>query len=703
MAASKPTDQPAAGFDQTATLRQQATEVAESVDLSRRAAAVRGAAAGAPRVPGYNTVELLGKGAYGEVWRAEQVRTSKQVALKLFVQRQGLDWIFLQREVERLVRLDRHPHIVTLLDTDLASEPPFYAMDLIEGGSLEQFVGEGKRVPVARALRWTEQICDALTYVHGKGLIHCDLKPANVLVDEQDNVRVVDFGQSRIFTESSQALGTLYYMAPDQARLGESGSPVQPDVRWDVYALGATLYALLAGRAPHARDVNNERLKKAADLSERLAVYRDILTHDAAVVAKGDLEKTVGVELAAVVGKCLAAEPDGRYSTAAELAADLKAMRERRPVTPLAGSGVYRAKKFVQRHVVHIGLAVTLFVLALSFVVVILDRDALDQEKATGIAKLFVSRPEAAFTSVAGASPRVREYLSNRCREYLNSTAFTERIVGARTAPAVDPDAFWASVDGGLLWQNGEWLEIVHVPWKEREILRAEIRLGVPDATDEPTWPSSEKVLNDIAERAREGTDQQKYAAFCLVGQLAGQGGITTSDVSEYAELCVKSAGAETSPGVVMAAAWCVSRLGQSVAVPTSGNVVVDIVSGLTFVRLPGEDAYIRGAATDDRDQLPDELRSDSAVTVKPVFLSTTEVTYAAIEPFINSKASEGVFEEPAAGGSVRSTVHDMLSTIPMSEQSRTALQWVSLNAARRYCEWLNGRAGDGSPKRHYR
>ena len=129
----------------------------------------------APDVPGYILRERMGEGAFGQVWRAWQMRTRKEVAVKVFGHTSGLDWVFLQREVERLTRLDRHPHIVTVLDTNLTATPPFYAMDLIEGGSLQQFVDPQRRAPMHRVLRWQEQLCEALQYVHSKGLLHCDL------------------------------------------------------------------------------------------------------------------------------------------------------------------------------------------------------------------------------------------------------------------------------------------------------------------------------------------------------------------------------------------------------------------------------------------------------------------------------------------------------------------------------------------------
>ncbi len=124
------------------------------------------------------------------------------MAVKVFTRRKGVNWIFLQREVARLIRLDKHPHIVSLLDADLTGEPAYYVMDFLEAGPLDQFVNPANPAPVEKAAKWMEEIAEALAYVHSKGLIHCDLKPANILLDEAGHVRVADFGQSRIVTDS---------------------------------------------------------------------------------------------------------------------------------------------------------------------------------------------------------------------------------------------------------------------------------------------------------------------------------------------------------------------------------------------------------------------------------------------------------------------------------------------------------------------
>jgi serine/threonine protein kinase len=216
----------------------------------------------APDVAGYVLTARLGEGAYGQVWRAWQIRTRKEVAVKVFKQHSGLDWIFLQREVERLLRLDRHPHVVTLLDAGLESDPPFYVVDLLTGGSLDQFVDPQKEPPRrTRAMAWTRQNVrrPELRAQQGSDPLRSE---AGQRADRRAGSGAGGgLGQSRVFTESAASLGTLFYMAPEQAVVTELGKPVHPDVRWDIYALGATLFSMLTGRVPYATAANREALE----------------------------------------------------------------------------------------------------------------------------------------------------------------------------------------------------------------------------------------------------------------------------------------------------------------------------------------------------------------------------------------------------------------------------------------------------------
>lgn len=306
----------------------------------------------APKIAGYMLIKPLGRGAYAQVWEAIQLRTRKFVAVKVFIKKSGVHWFFLQREADRLIRLDKHPNIVSLLDADLSGEVPYYVMDLAQEGSLERFI-EGAapgsdELEVDRIAGWMDEVAQALHYVHAKQMVHCDLKPANLLVDEEGHVRVADFGNSRVLSESGGTLGTLFYMAPEQAVLPAQDSILQPDVRWDVYALGCTIYSMCSNRVPHA-DISPQ-LEKVTGVEERLRIYRQAVetqpVPDLFTVTKGEVDR----DLSAIVAKCMAVNPDGRYATTTEILKDLKARREGRPVSPLAHDMGYWLGKFFLRY-----------------------------------------------------------------------------------------------------------------------------------------------------------------------------------------------------------------------------------------------------------------------------------------------------------------------------------------------------------------
>ncbi len=327
----------------------------------------------APKIAGYMLLKPIGQGAYAQVWEGIQLRTRKFVAVKIFIKKSGVHWFFLQREADRLLRLDKHPHIVSMLDADLSGEIPYYVMDLAQEGSLERFIQNRKMsdglIEVEQAADWLKEIAEALTYVHAKQMVHCDLKPANVLLDDEKHVRVADFGHSRILTESGGALGTLFFMAPEQAMTPDQNQPLQPDVRWDIYALGCTAYALLSGHVPH-EEISAE-LEKSPDMGDRLKIYRDSI--DAQTVpelyltTKGRVDK----DLSAIIKKCMETNPENRYKTVAEILKDLKNRKEGKPVSPLAHDKGYWIGKFITRNRTSVIIAAIAVGVALTATIII--------------------------------------------------------------------------------------------------------------------------------------------------------------------------------------------------------------------------------------------------------------------------------------------------------------------------------------------
>jgi len=189
------------------TLVQEEADFEQSSELSRR-----GEEAPAS-IPGYEILHCLGEGAFGSVWLAREQNTGRQVAIKFYTHRRGLDWSLLNREVEKLAVLYTSRHIVRLLEVGWDSEPPYFVMEYLQNGSLTSFLSEGP-LPVQEAVRIAKSVLQALIHAHGSGILHCDLKPANVLLDANFEPRICDFGQSRLSDEQQPALGTLFYMAP---------------------------------------------------------------------------------------------------------------------------------------------------------------------------------------------------------------------------------------------------------------------------------------------------------------------------------------------------------------------------------------------------------------------------------------------------------------------------------------------------------
>jgi hypothetical protein len=275
-----------------------------------------------PSVPGYRVLTRLGEGTYGEVWLAQDERTGIHVAVKFFAHGTTVMWQLIQAEVKQLARLHADPGIVQLLNVELASDPPYYVMAFADRGSLAQRLEKGP-LPVAEALDIFRQVAEALAYVHAKGVRHCDLKPGNILLTSRGRALIGDFGQAHLSSEVAPALGTFFYMAPEQADL----SAQIPDTRWDVYGLGAVFYALVTGRPPHEDPRLRQELAGADDLPHRLRRYRELVQQ--APRPQGH-RRVPGMDrrLAEIVDRCLEADPARRLRDAGAVLAAL-ARRER--------------------------------------------------------------------------------------------------------------------------------------------------------------------------------------------------------------------------------------------------------------------------------------------------------------------------------------------------------------------------------------
>ncbi len=283
------------------------------------------------QVPGYDPERFLGVGAYGEVWVARERNTGRRVAIKFYAHRSGLDWSLLSREVEKLAFLFADRYVVQLLGVGWDAEPPYYIMEYLERGSLAERLQQGP-MAVGEAVELFRDVAVGLVHAHGKGVLHCDLKPANILLDQDNKPRMADFGQSRLSTEQVPALGTLFYMAPEQADL-----EAMPDARWDVYALGALLYCMLTGGPPHRSDEVVDEFEQTPHLMRRLARYRRLIESAPPLAVHRDV-RGVDRGLSEIIDRCLAADPQQRFPNVQAVldALDDRAVRRaRRPMVIL--------------------------------------------------------------------------------------------------------------------------------------------------------------------------------------------------------------------------------------------------------------------------------------------------------------------------------------------------------------------------------
>jgi serine/threonine-protein kinase len=267
----------------------------------------------------YRILDLLGRGGFGFVYQAQDTLLREEVAIKALTPALVGDEAMLKRflaEAKATMRLT-HEHIVRTHNVFSEGGSYFIVMECMAGGSLEARLREEGALPFDEAVRIASQVCLGLDYAHGLGVVHCDLKPANILFDARGKAKVADFGIAHVseevltrtwMTPAGFVAGTLPYMSPEQA------DGVRDDPRIDVYALGAMLYRMLTGQ-PYLDFDQRETPGAQAD-----NVYR-IRTEVPEPL--GALIPHLPAWLDEVVLKALVKEPEGRYQSAGQLSAAL--------------------------------------------------------------------------------------------------------------------------------------------------------------------------------------------------------------------------------------------------------------------------------------------------------------------------------------------------------------------------------------------
>lgn len=311
-----------AGPDEEFTLD---ATMAQGAELISQARVLSSNVQEAPKLPGYTLHGRLGAGTFGEAWAGVQLSTGQKVAVKIFSRHQAMDWNLFRAEVQRLMEVAEHPNVVTLLDANLENTPPFFVMPLL-GGSLAD---NDLSPAVSQVAEWLEQICHGLGYIHSRGILHGDLKPANLLLDGEGRVRLADFGQSFATQAGGYNLGTLGYMPPEQILRALDQGEALPDPRWDIYALGATAYRLLAGVVPRM-EMRTRTNVSTATVRERLQYAFEV--SQAPLQPLRLLAPQIDRELAAIIEGCLEPLPHFRYADTEAVLEDLARRRQGLPL-----------------------------------------------------------------------------------------------------------------------------------------------------------------------------------------------------------------------------------------------------------------------------------------------------------------------------------------------------------------------------------
>ena len=304
-----------------------------------------------PEIPGYEVLGVLGRGGHGIVYRVRHLKLKRLAALKMLLTGEyasSAELARFMREAEAIAAL-QHPNIVQIYEIGEVDGRPYFTMEFVGGGSLAQKLG-GVPQPARDAASVIEALANAIDTAHRAGIIHRDVKPANVLLTDDGTAKITDFGLARFFegkpdvTLGAAKAGTPSYMAPEQI-VGEPGT-VGPAA--DIYALGATLYELLTGRPPFRAETATE-------------TERQVLSQEPASPTR--LNARVPRDLETICLKCLQKEPARRYESAASLADDLERFWEDRPIRARPVGWAARSWRWCRRNPATAALAAIAVVL----------------------------------------------------------------------------------------------------------------------------------------------------------------------------------------------------------------------------------------------------------------------------------------------------------------------------------------------------
>jgi len=382
------------------------------------------------RIGRYRILRRLGEGGMGVVYEAEQESPRRTVALKVI--RPGLasqqSLLRFEHEAQVLGWL-LHPGIAQIYEAGTADTgrgpQPFFAMEFVRGVELNEFL-ETHHVDVRSRLELIAKICDAVHHAHQKGVIHRDLKPGNILVDETGQPKILDFGVARtthsdarrttLQTGVGQLIGTLAYMSPEQA----DGDPRELDIRSDVYSLGVVAFEALCGSLPY--DIEQMPIHE---------MVRTIQEVDPSPLRSRC--RTLHRDIETIVAKALEKEKSRRYASAAAMAEDIRRYLRDEPIAARPVSTLYQIKKFAKRNKAVVGGVAAVFLVLVAGIIATgtaLNREA-KQRKRAEEALVLAERREAEAVEARDAEARERRKAEIEARKAQTVADFTQEMLSA--------------------------------------------------------------------------------------------------------------------------------------------------------------------------------------------------------------------------------------------------------------------------------